>query len=1247
MRVSVLAVLLVVSAPFAGAQGLDIIRGQVISAEGRPIGEATITATSARGGVNRTTRADPDGRYTITFPGGEGHYFMVFTAVGFIPKRIELRRVVDEDILVADAQMRPAPAVLDTVHVAANRQRVARTDRRQPDMSGTEQAAVRSALPADQQGDLMDLATTIPGATAVFGSDGDPAGFSVLGLPLDQNSITLNGLAFGGSNLPRDASFSASLVTTPYDVSRGGFSGAQFNVQPAAGSNFIRRTTSLNAAAASLHRADAVARSLGQQYSNLSVGGLISGPIVFDRAFYNVSYQLGRRTNDLRTLVNTDPIGLQASGIAPDSAYTLLAILREKNIPITRSGGVASDRVSDDAAVFGTIDFSAPNSRTSQTVNLTFNGALRRLVPASQAVSEVPTYNGQRRDWNVGAQLTHSAYLNGILLSETTVDATSASSGSTPYLRLPSGSVLVRSTFPDGTSAIRQLAFGGSPTFGSSSRQSALGARNQLSWFSKNNAHRIKVTAEARWLVDANDHSRNQLGSFGYNSLADLDADRPASFTRALVPRVQHASQEVFAFAIGDSYRRTRNLQLQYGLRVDANRFSTRPAYNPDVYSVFGVRNDATPNRVYFSPRVGFSWAYGADGQIAAFEGAARSPRAVVRGGVGVFQNVPPVSLLSSAIDNTGLAVGVQQVSCVGEAVPLPDWSAFMTDPDTAPTQCADGTSGSAFGSIVPNVNLFSERFVAPRSVRANVQWSGRILSNRMSATIEGIYSHNLNQPSFVDLNFAPTVRFTLPGESERPVFANASSIVPETGASTSRDSRISPLFSSVTEQRSDLISQSRQLRLTVGPSSPSSRSTWGASYVMSSNRAQFRDFVSTENGAIDIAWAPSAFDSRHQMTLHAGYSFFDAVRVIWFARLASGTAYTPMVGGDINGDGQFNDRAYIFAPGDYNDDSAAAAMGRLMADAPRSVRACLANQLRSVAARNSCRGPWTANTNMTILLNPTRIRLPQRVALAFSITNPLAAVDLALHGGRSLRGWGGAAVPDQTLLFVRGFDPAARRFKYDVNPRFGSGNPQFKALRNPVSLTVSLRVDLGPSRERQIITQQLDRGRRTGGERLSSAMIKAMYGTSGILNPIAQLLLNADTLELSGAQADSFAAMNVAYTAALDSIWTEVAQELAHLPIQYDRGAAFKRYRNAREASVDLLVDLAPRVTKLLTDAQKRKLAPVIAMHLDRRYLRSVRSGTEGNSGTNAFAGGVYSPGSAGDVTYTRIDIINGVRQP
>jgi hypothetical protein len=1226
--IALLVILLALLPVALGAQQLDVIRGQITNPEQQPIENANVTATSVSGGVNRTARTDRTGRFTITFPGGEGDYFVTFTAIGYAPRRFEVRRTADQEILVADAQLQRM-TLLDTARAVAARARVNRNET-QPDLSGTEQSIQNGAVASAQQGDLNAMAATIPGVTPITDPNGDPAGFSVLGLSADQNNATLNGASFGASNVPRDAQVSTSLITTPYDVSRGGFSGAQFSLRSGGGSNFVRRTNSLNVDAPQLQWTDRAARALGQQYTNLSLSGLLAGPIVFDKAFYNLSYQLGRRANDLRTLLNTDAGGLQASGVSADSVARLLAIAAAQRIPSAVGQGLASSRLSDQGSLFGSFDFSPPGSSSGTTMSLTLNGNWNRQTPAGNLTSELPAHGADRTNWNLGAQGRHTSYVKSVLLSETTLSLNGSRNYGTPYLTMPNGSVLVNSSFADGTSGVRTLGFGGNGSMGTSSSTLNAEALNQLSWFSRNNKHRLKLSSELRRESYDQDQTTNALGTFSYNSLADLSANRPASYTRALQPRVQSASQLVGALSLGDSYRRSSDLQIQYGVRLDGNRFSATPLLNSELQTAFGERNDRTPNRLYVSPRIGFSWNYGTAPQIAGFDGAVRGPRAVVRGGIGVFQSTPNANSIGTAIDNTGLASAVQQVTCVGAAVPVPDWSAYAQNPASIPTQCADGTTGGVFANTAPNATLFASDFRATRSVRSNVNWNGPVLGNRFNATVDLTYSLNLNQASTLDLNFQPTQRFALQDEAGRPVYVQVGSIVPATGAIASRDARVSPLFNRVSQLRSDLRSESKQLRVGIFPASFTQRFAWSLNYTLADVREQYRGFQSTAGNPLDVAWSRAAGASRHQITYTLGYNFFDAVRVNWFGQFRSGSPFTPVIAGDVNGDGWTNDRAFVFDPARASDPAVASAMRSLLETGSGPARDCLAKQVGAIASRNSCRGPWTSNANLSISLNPMKVRMPQRATLSFSVSNPLGAADLLLHGQGNLHGWGQFTFVDPTLLYVRGFDSTAgaRRFKYEVNPRFGSTNPQFNAFRAPVTLTMQVRVDVGPTRERQQLTQQLDRGRKRQGQKTPEFLLKAMYGSGGIVNPLAQLLRQADTLHLTGLQADSLASMNRAYTVALDSIWNPVVKYLAELPEVYDQGEAYARYTDARKASVDQLIRVAPTVRSLLTEEQRRTLPTIIASYLDTRYLAGIRSGTAGSTGAGAFGGGFIGGG-------------------
>lgn len=1216
--VSVLFSILFLLPQIASAQIVDVIRGRVTGNEGEPLSNATVNVTMISGNVIRTARTDQAGRFTVTFPNGDGDYMITISALGYSQKRFEIKRVADEDVLLADAQLTKVGTVLDPMKITAERQRVSRSEVSQ-DISGTERtiSQFNPALPPDQMADIAAMAATLPGVQLVPGQDGGANGFSVFGLGADQNSSLLNGMNFDGSGLPRDAAILSSLTTSPYDVSRGGFSGGQFSLRTRGGTNFISRGLSFLGEAPQLQWMDASARATGQQYSNGSLSGSTSGPLVYNKAFYNVAFQLGRRSSDLQTLLNTSPTGLKARGIASDSVQRFTDILNRSHIPLS-SGRLPSGRLADQGSVLGAIDFAPPSSMSGTAYNLTFNGSWSRQNPAVSLITSLPTTSAQRTSFNSGIQGRHSSYLKLgkiDLLTETSAGFNASSFDGTPALSLPSGIVRVNSGFNDGTAGLQMLSFGGNSTMNSSVNSKSLMFNNTLSWFSGNNKHRLKLGSEFRYDNSDQNQAINTLGTFSYNSLSDLEAGVPLSFSRTLSPRERNTSQITGSISLGDSYRRTDRIQFQYGLRLDGNHFLTAPAYNAAIQQRFGVRNNFVPSGVYASGRAGFSWQYGTAPQIGAFAGAFRGPRAVVRGGIGMFRNSSQTGLIGSAIDNTGLPSGIQQITCIGSAVPTPDWVAFNSS-NAIPTKCADGTNGTVFSSGAPNVTYFASSYQPSNSIRSNLSWTGPILFNTLNASFDATYSVNQHQPGFVDRNFAGVQQFTLGNEAQRPVFVQPGSIVASTGGIAAAAGRLDRAYQRVSEQRNDLNSNSAQLSVSISPMSFSSKYSWSASYTYSNAREQYRGFQSTAGDPFATAWSRSSFDSRHQISYSVFWNAVDIVRISWGGQFRSGSPFTPSVGSDINGDGYLNDRAFIFDPALTADPVLASAMQNLLTNGSTPARNCLGNQKGKLAARNSCQGPWATSANLSFSFNPLKVRLPQRASLSFNVTNPLGAADLLLHGEKNLHGWGQQTFIDPTLLYARGFDPVNKQFKYEVNQRFGSTNPQFQTVRAPVTVSAMLRYDIGPTRERQILTQTLDRGRRHEGVKVQEAMIKAQFGTGGVPNPMTTILRDQDTLKLTSDQADSLATMNRRYMVRLDSIWAPIAKRYAELPDDYNRDRIYWEYVKAREASIDILRAYAPAIRGLLTAEQRRQLPTFISTTLDDRYLKSIRSGTAGGAG-------------------------------
>jgi hypothetical protein len=248
-------------------------------------------------------------------------------------------------------------------------------------------------------------------------------------------------------------------------------------------------------------------------------------------------------------------------------------------------------------------------------------------------------------------------------------------------------------------------------------------------------------------------------------------------------------------------------------------------------------------------------------------------------------------------------------------------------------------------------------------------------------------------------------------------------------------------------------------------------------------------------------------------------------------------------------------------------------------------------------------------------------LKIPDRATVSLGIANPLTGIDALVHGSNNLHGWGAPSATDQTLLFVRGFDATSQQYRYDVNPRFGSSRQGTALNLAPMQLTLDVRLDVGPERERQDLFLRLRGGRGGRGNKASEQQIKQQYMRS-YPNPFEQMLRQADSLKLNNDVADSIAILNKTYGKVIDSIWTPVAKYLAALPEKYDIDAAYDRVRDAQNKSLDVVGVYGPAAKALLTDEQIRQLPAYIALFLDKQAIRNVRPGRAGGGRGGLFGG-------------------------
>lgn len=1195
-----------------GAQQPDVIRGRVVAADSTPLQNAVVTVTDTVAKVPRQIRTDSTGRFSISFDRGSGTYAVAVTMLGQAPQRRTITRRSDGTMAPVDFKMTPVAAQLGAVRSVGERPKAARSDATGEYSVGGSTAYQNpsSGLSGDVTGDLSALLATLPGVSVTPNVDGSLS-ISAFGIGGDQNGLVLNGMNFG-AQVPRDG-FRVAVVSASYDPGRGGFAGVQQSLRMTPGNNTITRSTHVTFDAPGLQWTTPVASNLGTRYGQQIASGSIGGPIAVDKLFYTSAYQFSRRASDLTSLESANDASLLALHISRDSVDRLMGLIGATGIP-ARTSRVPDSRENTEGRLSFRFDFE-PNLPPPQPGNfflndatyddyyLEFGGTVRNNAGTNVGATSIPSAGGEATHHDGWAQFTSAKYLPRNTLNETTISVGGSEDRSSPYLDLPSANILLASQLADGGVGISNVRVGGSASPESDNKTWSTELKNQTTYNTWDRHHSVALTLDAT--LDGYSIQQDAgFGTFAFNSLGDFANGTPTSFSRTLTALHTSGTGVSGAIGLGDVFNMNAAAPgfltigapppgkptFQYGVRVEGNHFGVQPAYNPKVDSIFGVRTDHVPDGVRVMPMIGFTWPVF---PVFKVNGLTFGRRGSISGGVREYRGSLSTRSIDAYTRQTGLPSAIQQLYCVGAAAPTPDWEAFQGG-ESIPSQCANGAASTPLAQTAPPVSLFSPDYGLFDSWRPalNVNYT---LNTSFRVSANATWAINRNVANNYDLNFDPLTRFTLASEANRPIYASPTSIVPTTGAETFADSRVSPDFAHVTEARSDLHSEVRTLGFTlnyspfrvffVGPNS----AFWFASvsYTYNDAREQYRGFQSTAGDPREVAWSRSGI-AKHVVTFTYNRSQGNLGTIALQARMQSGMPFTPIVAGDVNGDGYNNDRAFVFAPSNVDTATTATATGmaQLLRTAPSWARTCLQRQVGAIAGRNSCVGPWSFPLlNMTLSPDPYRFGFRNRGSVTLLFTNLLAGLDQALHGSTKLHGWGQSAFVDPTLLTVRGFDPATNRFNYTVNPLFGSTTTFRSAFRSPFVITLDIKLEVGPDRETQFL-ESLLRPRGSEGAALTVDQIKSRIARG--YNPIDQLMQQKDSMSLTKAQVDSVTLISKHYAVRRDSIATAMAQYLVARHGDYGGEDVRERWHAAGVASYKGYLEDIRAVVGLLTPEQR-----------------------------------------------------------
>ncbi|MEP6766624.1 MAG: carboxypeptidase-like regulatory domain-containing protein, partial [Gemmatimonadaceae bacterium] len=952
-------VLLILWPAISAAQSdVDVVRGRVLGDSGQVLSASTVIITRGPDRLVKQTTTDSAGAFSVRFEQGTGDYLVNVSAVGFRTARRRVQNLSGERELVADFTMARDMSMLAAVKVTAVKPVRAsnRINASSPETGASEKwvDGVGGQLSPGNLGDLNALAGTIPGITMT------PGGPSMLGALSSSNLTTLNGLALPGLTLPRAARTETRVTGATFDPTRGGFAGANIDVRLGPGDRFYQRRNSFfTLDAPPLQFTDAIGRASGVRNNSLRLSLGADGELIRRALTYNVAIDLARNSSSPATLVGADDETLLRAGVAPDSVQRLVSVAGPLGIPVSGTG-IPSLRSRNSVTWLGRLDDTRDS--LSRSV-LTSFASFSRDAALGYAPLVAPASGGERSDRTLGAQFSHTTLFGPgrRTLNETRFAASTVHSSTDPYRAIPGATVLVRSSTPDGPGDVSSLTLGGSPFLAADNSNWTIEAANDITWNARGSKHRFKASLWGRGDGLTQESVNNAFGSYAFNSIADLAANRPSYFSRTLTQPVRTGTAWNAAAALAHQWTKSRYFSILYGARIEANAFGSAPAKNVALENSLGVQTGVAPSRIHISPRAGFSWLYNRDkdngsGQNSNSIGTFyRTSTGTVRGGIGEFRDVFKPGILADARAGTGLSGSTSSLSCVGSAVPIPDWSLFEASPSSIPTRCADDSG--ALGVSAPSITLIDPRYDAPHSWRATLNWMTTF--GFWLVKVDGLTSYDLSQPSFVDANFSGSSRFSLVTEGNRPVFVSPTSIDSVSGTVSSAEARRDVNYGRVGIRESDLRGYGSQLTFTLSPDVfrfRTRRQIFGSiAYTVQNIRQQFRGFDGATFGDPRVKeWGAGNNDARNAFVLQGGYSRNHLGTVTLFARLQSGLPFTPLVQGDINGDGRSNDRAFIPNSATETDANLATQMRALLNGAGNNVRDCLSKQIGNVATRNS-----------------------------------------------------------------------------------------------------------------------------------------------------------------------------------------------------------------------------------------------------------------------------------------------------
>jgi len=460
---------------------------------------------------------------------------------------------------------------------------------------------------------------------------------------------------------------------------------------------------------------------------------------------------------------------------------------------------------------------------------------------------------------------------------------------------------------------------------------------------------------------------QREFGKYSFDSIDDLENGIPSYFDRYYSITNDPNQPAEFGvaqlgFYAGDEWAINDKLTLTYGLRADVPLMSATPPENTAVEASFGyATNQNAGGNWLISPRLGFNFDAKGDGSIQ------------IRGGIGIFSGRAPYVWISNQFSNTATEIARYKV--------YGDPGFFITDPYGQPDNPSAVISG--------DINLIEKNFKFPQVLRMNFAVDKK-LPLGFTGTFEALYSKNINEVKFQNINVAPTGA-TLP--DGRPLFGTPSTSKYGYSSTDRVDSGFGNVILLSNTNEGYEYSLTFQLQKLWAGNMINAAYTYGEAKSLfggTSSRAISNWKYNVTGGDPNnpkLSWSPHDTRHRFMFALTKQFNFIKkaATSLSLFYNGRSGRPYSTRYYNDANGDGVYNDSIYV--PATSSDvillKGTWADLDKYISDDP-----ALDENRGKILPRNASRDKWSHFVDLKIIQN---IPLPlkgKKLQFSFTVEN-------------------------------------------------------------------------------------------------------------------------------------------------------------------------------------------------------------------------------------------------------------------